>query len=224
MHTHRRPWMGETRSWPSATRLPLLVSILLLSSLAWPHAGHDHAAGPAPTLPLDPRAESHSDTIEMVLVLEGTSLQIYLDDFATNEPIIGAQVRVEQTTAAGPREDLAAPDTAGLYRLEAPWLAEPGQHDLMVSVQDERRFDLLTARLEVQPPDAAPAPPRILALQPHWATLGVLLLVFILGLATGGLLGRRRPRTRATRQPDQTSVASGAADGLARPSSVGVHP
>lgn len=224
MHIHRRPWMGETRSWASAVRLPLLVSILLLSSLAWSHAGHDHAAGPTPTLPLDPRAEAHSDTIEMVLVLEGTSLQIYLDDFETNEPIVGAQVRVEQTTATGPREDLAVPDSAGLYRLEAPWLADPGQHDLMVSVQDERRFDLLTARLEVQPPDTAPAPTRILALQPHWATVGVLLLVFILGLATGWLLSRRRRSTRAARQPAQPSVASSAADDLARPGSLGVHP
>jgi hypothetical protein len=160
------------------------------------HAGHDHGAPPTPSLalPPTPRAEAYGKDVELVLVLDGETLLLYLDDFATNTPIGNAEVRVESMTPEGRREDVAVLDEAAVYRLETPWLAAPGRHDLVVSIQDERRFDLLTATLDVPAPDdeapmTDPAGPVI-----PWGDLGVWTLLFGLGLLVGTWLGRRAGR------------------------------
>jgi hypothetical protein len=179
---------------------------LALSPPLWPHAGHDHGAGPEDiAVPLDPRAEAHSEGIEMVLVLEGSELLIYLDDFGTNEPIGDAEVLVETMTETGPREDPAEADSDGVYRLETPWLAKPGSHDLMVSVQDPRRFDLLTARLEVPTPDQSPEAHPILERPKVWQVAGAFGGIFLIGLVAGGLLGGAR-RSRQSNRDDTVDV------------------
>jgi hypothetical protein len=150
------------------------------------------------TVPSDPRAEAHGKDVELVVVLEGDSLALYLDDFATNAPLDRADVRVESLTPDGPREDVAVLDEDAVYRLEAPWLAAPGRHDLLISIQDDRRFDLLTARLDVPLPDAlTPALDPARSTMP-WLDIGIWALVFAVGLLAGawvnrGMGSRRRP-------------------------------
>jgi len=194
------PVCAPGRGRPRCSRPLLLLSAALSAALclpvpAWPHAGHDHGAEPAPVLLLDPRAEAHSDRVELVLILDGQTLSIYLDEFATNAPITGAAVLVESTTTEGPREDRAAEATPGHYRLEAPWLSAPGRHDLLVSVRDATRFDLLTARLTVPAPEADADADAGAA---WWQLAAALIAVFALGLVTGGLLlGTRAPGAAA---------------------------
>lgn len=144
--------------WPFQLSIIIGLTSLLLPCPTWSHAGHDH--GPVTTLDvrLDPRAEAHSDQTEMTVVLEAPRLLIYLDDFATNTPILGAEVLVEMSTPDGLAEFQAVDEGEGVYSLEAPWLAESGRHALMVSIQDGRRFDLLTAALQVPEDEADEIP------------------------------------------------------------------
>jgi hypothetical protein len=132
--------------------------------------------------------------VELVLVLDGESLLLYLDDFATNTPISSAEIRVESMTPEGRREDIAVLDEAAVYRLETPWLVAPGRHDLLVSIQDDRRFDLLTATLEVPALDAEEPTANPSESAMPWGDLGVWTLVFALGLLFGIWLGRRSGR------------------------------
>jgi len=205
MFHHHPVFTGIAVPWASIARLSAIVWGIALSPPLWPHAGHDHDAGPDIAVPLDPRAEAHSDGIEMVLVLEGSELLIYLDDFATNEPIGDAEVLVETMAETGPREDPAVADSDGVYRLETPWLAKPGRHDLMVSVQDPRRFDLLTARLEVPTPVQSPEAHPILERPEVWQVVGAFGGIFLIGLVTGGLLGGAR-RSRQSDRDDTMDV------------------
>ena len=58
------------------------------------HEGHDHDAAPLPaSVSIAPRAEATSDAFELIAIAEGSELAIYLDRFATNEPVQGAAIR-----------------------------------------------------------------------------------------------------------------------------------
>ena len=126
----------------------LLAAGLLLaltSQLAMAHAGHDNDT-PAPLAgTAAPRAEARSELFELVATVRGGIAILHLDRFATNEPLTGASIEVGEgdTTAR------ATPQPDGTYRLEAPWLATPGRHELAVTVTAGEDADLLTASLDI---------------------------------------------------------------------------
>ena len=123
------------------------------------HPGHDDAPAPASGTAA-PRAEAHSDLFELVATVRNGAAVLYLDRFATNEPVMGASIEVGEgdTTAK------ATPQPDGTYRLEAPWLARPGRHELVFTVTAGDEADLLNASLDLpaddHPAGAAPDGPR----------------------------------------------------------------
>lgn len=129
--------------------MPFALSAALLHApVAYSHAGEDHGDGPSPvqtTQPLAPRAEAHSDEIEMLAVYGNGELTLYLSDFKTNEPIADAKVEIE----SGKDTIVAAAAGEGAYKVPAPWLAEPGKHGLVVTVEGKDVADLLETTLEV---------------------------------------------------------------------------
>ncbi len=69
---------------------------LLLPTGAHPGEGHDHGdAAPAAGGPALPRFTATSETFELVGVLNGKQLTLYLDRFADNSPVKGAQLELE---------------------------------------------------------------------------------------------------------------------------------
>src|SRR3977135_1411223 len=91
-----------------------------------------------------PRGEASSDAFELVAFARGTELLIYLDRFATNEPVDGATIGIE--TPQGPA---AATVHAGdAYRLKAPWLAAPGRFDLIFTVTAGGTTDVLPLTID----------------------------------------------------------------------------
>src|SRR5688572_18559917 len=94
-------------------------AVAAILALAAPHGhaheGHDHADKPAPAAASGARAESTSSAFELVAIARGTSLELYLDAFATNAPVTGASIDVE--TPDGPSAAVAQPDQ--VYRLDA---------------------------------------------------------------------------------------------------------
>lgn len=130
---------------------PALFGLLLLATSALAHEGHDHeSALPVVVQTLAPRLVAQSPEFELVAALEQGHLQIFLDDFRTNQPIANASVEVE----CGAFHGQAVHRADGVYELDAEPLAGPGRHDMVFTIQTPVAEDLLLGTLEVTPPAA----------------------------------------------------------------------
>lgn len=133
---------------------PLLAILITLASLSstTAHEGHNHGdAPPPPDVQTAPRITAASPLFELVAVAGDGSLTIYLDRFETNEPVLGATIEVE--TPTGP---VAATSDADVYRLDAPWMAKPGDYELLFTVTAGDDIDFLTGTLKIPAPPASP--------------------------------------------------------------------
>jgi hypothetical protein len=144
-------------------------------------AGHSHSVGATA-----PRMETKSEAFELVATLAEDELSILIDRFATNEPVLGAQVEVQtgQVKAVAKfhadHGDYAVADAAFLKAL-----ATPGEHALVVTISAGKESDLLDGVLKVDAKAAVEhqqAVPRWM-----WAVGAALLLA-----AAGGMVWRNR--------------------------------
>ena len=129
------------------------LAFLALGAPLTAHEGHDHDAG-AVAIPLEsaaPRLEASSSAFELVAIRLNGALTIWLDRFATNEPVTDAVIEVE--TPAGPQTATPTPD--GAFTLPAPWAQKPGRYDLIFTVTAGGDVDVLTGALETPKPEAA---------------------------------------------------------------------
>ena len=86
--------MTHLFSWHAARSFALAA--LLLPSLALADAGHDHGDAPAAAAGTAlPRFAAASELFELVGVLDGKTLTLYLDHAADNRPVKDAQLEVE---------------------------------------------------------------------------------------------------------------------------------
>jgi hypothetical protein len=184
-------------SLAAALGAAVLISTIGLSAA---HEGHDHEAkSPQVSASIGPRGEASSDAFELVAVASGTELLVYLDRFATNEPIDDATIEVE--TPQGPAT--ATSHSGEAYRLQAPWLVTPGRFDLIFTVTVGETVDVLPLTIDtasrsgaLEMPGAAPVAPQSLAdrvgklVQP--AVLGAGFIGFLVGLIPMAISRRRR--------------------------------
>ena len=90
----------------------LAVVLTTFFGYAWAGEGHDHGDAPAAATGIAaPRLTSHSDLFELVGMVEGNEMKIYLDRFATNEPVTDAKIEVEIGNIKG----IAAAQADGSY-------------------------------------------------------------------------------------------------------------
>ena len=76
--------------------LALATAALLAAPSVQADAGHDHgAAAPSAAGPGLPRFVATSDLFELVGVVDGTRLTLYLDHSADNSPVKGAKLELE---------------------------------------------------------------------------------------------------------------------------------
>ena len=79
--------------------LSLLLGGASLAALAGD--GHDHGEAPAaPSGPAMPRFAATSDLFELVGVLDGAQLSLYLDHSADNRPVADAQLELDLASPA----------------------------------------------------------------------------------------------------------------------------
>jgi hypothetical protein len=154
---------------------------LFLAQPLWAHEGHDHNEAPLPVLAATPRFEAASEDFELVGNLQGHSLTIYLDRFATDAPVEKAALEVE----AGKQKVQAREAEPGVYRLDLADI-QPGRHPLVFTIQAGETSDLLTANLEIP----AAAAPVVAVSRFDWRRLGWLALPLF------GALGWWRMRWR----------------------------
>ena len=109
------------------------------------HEGHDHADEAAPVVSnIAPRIAASSDEIELLAIVAGKQLQVYLDQADSNQPLTGAKLELE---VAG--ETRRAAVSGDHYLLDAPWLLKQGRHLLVFSVESARISDLLPTEYKV---------------------------------------------------------------------------
>ncbi len=143
----------------------------------------EHLDGPPATSAVGalPRVEARSEAFELVATLSSTELSLYVDRYATNEPVLKATIEVEsdglKAIAAFHAEhgDYSLKDAA-LLKL----LATPGQHALVFTVTAGEEADLLEGTLATPMPPQATGytpSPAVLATAAGGATLAAALLV-----------------------------------------------
>ena len=132
-----------------------VAGILLSLSAPFGHEGHedDDATRSALASSTYPRVTAHSELYELVGVLRGERLSIYLDHFATNEPVVDAKVKVA-IGDTGPVD--AEPTENGVYTTSFPRLARTGSVEVVFNVTAASGDDLLVGAL-ILPPDTEPS-------------------------------------------------------------------
>lgn len=113
--------------------------------------GHDHGAQPEIASPEIPRLESSSSDLELVATAEGHTLTIYLDRFATNEPVEDATIEV---SGDGIPTVTASSVGEGVYEIDAEWLDQSGTYALVFLVSAGDTMDLLNGTLDIHGPEA----------------------------------------------------------------------
>jgi hypothetical protein len=135
-----------------------LVALLVSAALAWPTVaqagpGHDHDHGdaaPTPGGPALPRFSAVSETFELVGVLDGQQITLYLDRATDNAPVTGALIELE--IAGTQLKAQARDDTYDVVLPEAP---RPGVLPITATVTAGAEVDLLAGELDLH--EDAPA-------------------------------------------------------------------
>jgi hypothetical protein len=146
---------------PQMTRIPhfkllcLAVMLGMTSLTALAGEGHDHGEAPAVASgPAQPRFAATSDLFELVGVLDGKKLALYLDHFADNSPVKDAKLDVEVGSAK------VAVKRVGEGEFEAELITLPPEGLLTVTatVIAGNESDLLAGELDIHLDTHASAP------------------------------------------------------------------
>lgn len=169
--------------------LTLSLSLALTAS-AWAHGGDEHKehahAAPATVLETTasvPTMRVESDQFEVVARLYDDELGLYIDRWASNAPVLNAEVEVEVNGHKAVAKfhadhgDYAVTDAALIESLHVE-----GEHALVFTIVAGEELDLLNGTLHVQ------AESPVVAIKKHWRLLSVglgfgLILVIGCGLA-----------------------------------------
>ncbi|WP_158675437.1 efflux RND transporter periplasmic adaptor subunit [Thiohalobacter thiocyanaticus] len=171
--------------------LPALAGLLMLLPATAPvaHNGIDHgddAAAAEIHRISEPRFAERTERTEVVGILSGSRLELFIDAPGSNRPLDFDQVTVE----ADGNSFSATRIDAGHYRIPANWIRPGTEHSLLLTLTSPDRHDLVATSITTAgTPDMGQA-----AWQPEdvaiWASIG-LLAVFTLWLIRLGLPGHR---------------------------------
>ena len=185
-------------NWPLAQSIRAQVAIILIAFMvlfmaflnpAMASPGHDHGDEPAAvTGTASPRVSAHSDLFELVGVVEGNVLKIFLDRYDTNEPVTGAKIEVEVGNIKG----IAAAQADGSYSFVDDVFSKPADLAVSFTILAGKDADLLAGDLKITSPADDHAHDESAKSWLLWSAYagGALLLV----LAAVSIVRRRRPR------------------------------
>jgi hypothetical protein len=117
---------------------------------AWAGAGHDHdhdhgGAAPAAVGQALPRFTAESELFELVGVLSGKQITLYLDRFADNSPVRDAQIELE----IGGVKFKAEKQGDDEYEVVLPEAPKPGVLPVTATVTAGNEADLLAGELDI---------------------------------------------------------------------------
>lgn len=171
----------------------LAAALLLGTAPAQAGPGHDHGdAAPAATGAALPRFAAASDAFELVGVLEGQRIALYLDRASDNTPITDAQIELE-IGGAKHQAQKHGEDEFEVLLAAAP---KEGVLPITATVTVGKEVDLLAGELDVHAAEAAGDAPHTHSWT-EWAIWGAGALVAVAALV---LLARRLLALRTERQ------------------------
>ena len=179
----------------------LCASLLLFAGApAWADAGHDHGEAPAAAAgPALPRFTAVSDAFELVGVLDGKRLTLYLDRFADNAPVPKATLELDiggTTVKAEPHGG------EGEFEVQLAEVPAPGVLPVTATVIAGNETDLLAGELDIHADaheDAAA--PR------NWRRIVGFGMAGLAALAVLFALARRARTSRSAPTPSVGGVA-----------------
>lgn len=176
----------------TAIRAILLVACTIINLqpvTGHAHEGHDDAAPTASAMPgaNGPRIEAQSDQFEIVGVVQNGVMTLFLDRYATNEPVVDAKIDIE----AGPMKGSAQANADGTYTFKNAALSQPGQLPVTFTITAGRDSDLLAGDLVFVDPDAAAAHDSADPWWKRWSWAAGALIVLV-GIATAWWWHRKR--------------------------------
>ncbi len=169
------------------------AALLLGGNAAWAadDHGHDHGEAPATAAgPALPRFAAVSETFELVGVLSGKQLTIYLDRFADNSPVKDARLELEIDGA----KMKAEPHGEGEFEVMLAEAPKAGVLSVTATVVSGKESDLLAGEFEIR--EAAHVDAQV----PRWrrvvssAIAGLLALGF-LAWGSRRVMAARRKRS-----------------------------
>ena len=174
----------------------LLVAAILVAPTALAGEGHDHGdKAPAAVGQALTRFTAVSETFELVGVLSGKQITLYLDRFADNSPVRDAQIELE----IGGTKFNAEKQGEDAYEVVLPARPKPGVLPVTATVTAGNEIDLLTGELDLHEKAHTEEAARTFSWTAYtgWAAVGIAALA---------LLAWRKRRLRGAR-----SVRAGAA-------------
>jgi hypothetical protein len=146
------PFFGFGRA-PWRRRLGALVLVAASPLPAWAGPGHDHSHDDAPAAigPALPRFAATSELFELVGVLDGRKLTLFLDHAESNEPVVDGTLELE---VAGQKVEVTrvapgAAAAAGDFEVLLPQALPEGVHPVTAMVTTPKDADLLAGELDI---------------------------------------------------------------------------
>lgn len=175
----------------------ILAALTALPLLAVPAVqageGHDHGPAAAPAGPALPRFAAVSEVFEMVGVLEGRRLVLYVDRSADNAPVLGAQIELEM---AGTK--LAVEQHDDTYDVMLAAEPTPGVMPITATIKAGSDVDLLAGELEIAAPAVTDEAAHGLSGKAVGSlAAGVVATLLVLGAAARRIVVTRRAKTGA---------------------------
>lgn len=174
-------------------RKPFLLAVLLATTslFSWAGEGHDHGDAPAAAGgPAKPRFTATSEAFELVGVVNGKNITLYLDHAADNSPVKDAKLELELGGTKVPVQ----PHGEGEF--EATLVAElqPGVISVAATVVAGTVTDPLAGNLDIHADTHADATKR-----PSWKTYGLwaaagLLVLAAIAFVAGRFVAQRNYR------------------------------
>ena len=191
-HAINRPLAKSIRAQAAIILISLFLIMTTLVNPAWAGPGHDHGDEPAAaTGSTSPRISAHSDLFELVGMVEGNELKIYLDRYATNEPVLDAKIEVETGSIKG----VAAAQLDGSYSFKNDVFAKPGDLAISFTVLAGKDADLLAGELKIGSAVDDHAHDEISKPWLRWAAYAGGALLLLIGIAVVALRRRKRATT-----------------------------
>ena len=178
----------------------LLAAISLATLLCMPRstmagAGHDHGEGaPAATGTALPRFAAVSDLFELVGVLNGKQITLYLDRAADNSPVTDAKIELE----IGGKKYLAAKQGTDEFEVVLPEVPKPGVLPVTATVTAGTDADLLAGEIDIHEAAHAAEAAHVHSWKEYagWAAAGIAVMAVLAVLLT---VGRRVWSSRQAR-------------------------
>jgi hypothetical protein len=188
-HTFSRVLAGLVHAFTLAFTLAIV-----LATPAHAGPGHDHGDAPAASpAAASPRFEAVSDLFELVGILEGRHLTLYLDRADDNRPVEGARLEVDFGNTRLTLTDRGG----GIFDAELGTPPAPGVTPITVTVVAGAQSDLLAGELELHADHEAHDTdgPGLLARHGRSAGIAAAALVVLTVLAVAARRLARRVRT-----------------------------